>query len=99
MINAIIQGIFSLIMSLVNLILAPIDMIISNFLPGMADILNNISSFFDKLSDVVPWLVSYLGINKIVALAIIDIYVFILTVPLMVSAIKLALAWYNKLKL
>ncbi len=99
MINAIIQGIFSLILSLVNLILAPIDMLISQFLPSMADILNNISTFFDKLCEVVPWLCSYTGLNKVVLLAIIDIYVFILTVPLMVSAIKLALSWYNKLKL
>lgn len=99
MINAIIQGIFSLIMSLVNLILAPIDLLISKFLPSIADILNNISSFFDKLCEVVPWLMSYTGLNKVVALAIVDIYVFILTVPVMVSAIKLALAWYNKLKI
>lgn len=99
MINAIIQGIFSLIMSLINVILTPIDALISQFLPSLDKALSYISNFFDYIGNVVPWVISYTGINAFVLNAIIDIFVFILTVPYLANGIKLAIAWYNKLKL
>lgn len=99
MIKAIISGVFKLIISLVNIILSPIDILISQFLPGLDTALSYISNFFDYIGGIVPWVISYTGINQIVLNSIIDIYVFILTVPIMVHTIKLALAWYNKLKI
>lgn len=98
MIKALISGIFKMIISLVSIILAPIDALIEQFLPGLDTALSYIANFFDYIGGVVPWVISYLGINEIVLNAIIDIIVFILTVPLMVHTIKLAVAWYNKLK-
>lgn len=99
MIKAIISGVFKLIISLVNVILSPIDNLITQFLPGLDTALSYISNFFDYIGGVVPFVISYTGINEMVLNAIIDIFVFILTVPLMVHTIKLAVAWYNKLKL
>ena len=99
MIKALISGIFKMIISLVSIILSPIDALIAQFLPGLDNALSYISNFFDYISNIVPWVVSYMGINELVLNGIIDISVFILTVPLMVHTIKLALAWYNKLKI
>lgn len=99
MIKAIISGVFKLIISLVSVILSPIDNLIAQFLPGLDTALSYIANFFDYIGGIVPWLISYTGLNTLVLTAIIDIIIFILTVPLMVHTIKLAVAWYNKLKL
>ena len=99
MIKAIISGVFKLIISLVSVILSPIDNLIAQFLPGLDTALSYIANFFDYIGGIVPWLISYTGLNILVLTAIIDIIIFILTVPLMVHTIKLAVAWYNKLKL
>lgn len=98
MIKAIIKGIFKLVISLVSVLLTPIDALISQFLPGLDNALSTISNFFDYIGDFIPFVLSYLGISDIVITAAIDIVTFILTVPLMVHTVKLALAWYNKLK-
>lgn len=99
MIKAIIMGIFKLILGLVNVLLIPIDTLIAQFLPSLDNALNSISEFFDYIGGFIPWVISYTGLSPLFLTIIIDIIVFILTVPLMVSAIKLALAWYNKLKI
>lgn len=99
MIKAIINGIFKLIMALVNVLLMPIDLLIEQFLPDVSTAIDYVTSFFDYIGDFIPFVISYTGLNQFVLNAIYTIFVFILTVPLMVHVIKLALAWYNKLKL
>lgn len=99
MIKAIINGIMALIISLVNLLLAPIDLIINEALPNLSSALDYISNLFDMASDVIPFIISYTGLNNVVLTIIIDLFVFILTVPLMVHSIKLAISWYEKLKM
>lgn len=98
MIKALINGIMSLVISLVNLILAPIDAVINSALPSLSEAFDYISGFFDTLGNVVPFVISYTGINAVVLNIIIDLFVFILSVPLIVHTIKLAIKWYNKLK-
>lgn len=98
MINAIIKGIFKLIMGLVNLLLLPIDALITQFLPDVSSALNHVNDFFDLIGSYLPWVISYTGLLGLMS-PIILIVTFILTVPLMVKTIKLALKWYNKLKL
>lgn len=98
MINAIIKGIFKLIMGLVNLLLLPIDALITQFLPDVASALNHVNDFFDLIGSYLPWVISYTGLSDLMS-PVILIITFILTVPLMVKTIKLALKWYNKLKL
>lgn len=99
MIKFLISGIFKIVISLVSVLLAPIDELISQFLPNLSNALDYISKFFDYIGEIVPFVISYLGINEIVLNAFIDITVFVLSVPLMVNTMKLALAWYNKLKI
>lgn len=98
MVKAIINGIFKLVMVLVNVLLLPIDQLISQLLPDVSEALNYISNFFDYIGNIVPWVISYLGVNEFVLNSSIAIITFILTVPLMVQAIKLAITWYDKIK-
>lgn len=98
MIKAIIGGIFKLVIGLVSILLAPIDLLITKFLPNLSNGLSYITDFFELIGDFIPWVISYTGINTFVLTIIVDILVFILTLPLMVNTMKLALAWYDKLK-
>ncbi len=98
MIKAIINGIFKLVISLVSILLTPIDLIIEQFLPDISNALKYVSDFFDIIGDVAAFVVSYTGLNLTVLGIIVSISTFILTVPLMVQTIKLAISWYDKLK-
>lgn len=98
MIKALLSGIFKLIISLVNLLLLPIDTLISNYLPSLSDALEYITQFFSKIGELIPFVISYFGLNSTVLSIIVAIITFILTVPILVNTVKLALAWYNKLK-
>lgn len=98
MINAILKGIFSLAIGLVNLLLSPIDSIISQFFPTITQGLNYVSSFFSWLSNIIPWAMSWMGIDSAIVTLLVGYYTFKLTVPLMVHTVKLAIKWYDKIK-
>lgn len=98
MIKAIINGVFKLVIGLVNLILAPIDLAISTALPGVSSALSMVSSFFNWISSFVSWVWSWLGFNSVITTLFIGYVVFRLTVPFTIHTVKLAIQWYDKLK-
>lgn len=98
MINAILSGIFSLIIGLVNLILSPIDNLIAQYLPSVSSGLNTVSNFFNWVAGLIPWGISWFGFNSTVIGLFVAYTTFELTVPLLIHTIKLAIKWYNQLK-
>lgn len=98
MINAILKGIFSLIISLVNVLLTPIDALIESALPDLSNLLSYVSGFFNYAASVVPWGISWLGLPSILISGYVAYMTFKLTLPLAISTIKLAIKWYDKLK-
>ena len=98
MIKAIISGIFKLVISLVNLLLLPIDTLIEKFLPSLADGLDKVSAFFAWVSGLIPWGISWFGFDDVVIGLFVAYTTFELTVPVLVHTTKLAITWYNKLK-
>lgn len=98
MINAILKGIISLIVGLVSLILAPIDNLIASALPDLATGLNAISQMLNVVQSGLAWAVSATGLSSLALSLIVMYFLFKLTAPLLFYMIKLALAWYNKLK-
>lgn len=98
MINALLNGIFSLVISLVGTLLSPIDMVIEKFLPDVANALAMVNGFFDYIMDYVDWAVSWTFLNKEVLSIVVGYYTFKLTVPYLVSTVKLAIKWYDKIK-
>lgn len=99
MIKAIVNGIITLITSLVSLILSPIDSLITQYLPGLSNAFSLISNFFTMLGNIIPWVLSYLGITTTTITICIDLIVFMYTAPYLIHSIKLAIKWYNSLKL
>lgn len=98
MINTILTGIFKLIISLVSVVLAPIDLIITNFLPSLDSALNAVNSMFGIAGSAMGFCVSLTGLSSDTLSLIVLYYTFKLTVPVLVSAVKQAIKWYNALK-
>lgn len=98
MINSILTGIFKLIISLVTLILTPIDNIILSLLPDLSNALTSIDNFFNLVGQSIGWSISLLGLSTETISLVVLYFTFKLTAPIMFYMIKLALSWYNKLK-
>lgn len=98
MINKILMGIIKLIVSLVSVILTPIDNIIESLLPDLSNALTAVGNFFSLISQSIGWCVSILGLSNETLSLIVMYFTFKLTAPMMFYMIKLALSWYNRLK-
>lgn len=97
MANAIIKALFKLLMKLVVIVLTPLDLLIKNLLPDLSNVLAKVNSFFDLLIDYASFGVSYLGLTTETLSIITLLLTLILTIPLAVHVIKLAIKWYNAL--
>ncbi len=98
MINKLLMGIIKLIVSLVTVILSPIDALIESTLPDLASALDAVGEFFNLISSGIGWVVSTLGLSNETLSLIVMYFTFKLTAPMLFYMIKLALSWYNKLK-
>lgn len=98
MINAILKGIFKLVTSLVTVLLAPIDSIISNALPTLSSALTAIATFLNTITSALGWVLSVFGLSSECLSLIVVYFTFKLTVPIVISSIKLAIRWYDKIK-
>ncbi|MCI8467335.1 MAG: hypothetical protein HFI08_04025 [Bacilli bacterium] len=98
MINAILKGIMSMIVGLVSVILAPIDAIITTALPGLDSAFTAIGNMFKIASNYIGFAVSMTGLSNETLSLIVLFYTFKLTVPLMISSVKSAIKWYDKIK-
>lgn len=98
MINALLTGIFKLIIGLVSLILTPIDALITNALPSLDNALTAVANFFNYIGSSIGWVISLTGLSSETLSLIVLYFTFKLTAPMLFYMIKLALSWYNKLK-
>lgn len=99
MIAKLMSAIMTLIISLVNVLLAPINLIIQQFLPAEVTAgLNSIGGFFQTVSNGLGWVVSASGIPQTAIAIIVATMIFKLSVPIVVYSTKLAIKWYDKIK-
>ena len=98
MINAILKGIFRLVIALVSLLLAPIDSLINSAFPSIANALGYIDNFFDYILGFIPWVLSWFHLPQAFLTLLVGYFVFKLTVPLTIHTVKLAIKWYDKIK-
>ena len=99
MINKIMLGIIKLIVSLVSVLLTPIDNVISSALPDLSSAFTAIGNFLSLCTSSIGWVISLTGIPPQAISLIIMYFTFKLTIPIAFYFIKLALSWYNRLKL
>lgn len=99
MINSLINGIMDFIIYLIDIILIPLDLLIESLLPDISNVISYISSFFIYIGNLVPWVISYFGLNQEILSLIVLYFTFKLTAPITVRTIKMAVKWYNVLKI
>lgn len=99
MINALLNGIIKLIMSLVSVLMVPIDNLIATFLPSLDNAFTAFGNLLNLIGSVIGWVVSLTGLSSESISLIIAYYTFKLTFPLAVHTIKSAIQWYKALKL
>lgn len=98
MINAILKGIMKLIITLVNILLLPIDTLISTILPDLSNALTSIANFLNIALRSIGWVISLTGLSSNCISMIVLYFGFSLTAPMLFYLVKLALSWYNRLK-
>ena len=98
MINAILKGIFKLVISLVSLLLTPIDALINSALPSVATGLDYVSNFINYIMGFFPFIKSWFNLPTLFIELIIAYWTFKLTIPLAIHTVKLAISWYDKIK-
>ena len=98
MINKILTGIMKLIISLVSVVMGPIDALISQFLPDLGNAINSIGTFFELATNSLGFCVSLMGLSSTALSLIVLYFTFKLSAPIVVSACKTAIKWYNALK-
>ena len=98
MINAILKGIFKLIISLVSLLLTPIDSLINSAFPVIAEGINYINNFFNYIINIIPYILSWFHSPTAFVQLVVGYVTFRFTIPLAIHTVKLAIKWYDKLK-
>lgn len=97
MIGKIISGLFSFVIGLINLLLAPIDALILAGLPDVASALSSVTDFFSFITNGLSWAIGF-SLLPPVALQLISMYFgFLLVFPVGLASLKLILAWYRKI--
>lgn len=97
MIRAIVNGIFNLIISLVGVLLSPIDSLITSALPGLSSAINAVGSFLQICTSAIGWVLSCFALSSSCISLIVAYFTFKLTVPLLIYVFKLAVKWYHML--
>lgn len=98
MIQALLSGIFKLIIALVNLLLSPIDTLITSLLPDVSSGLNAFNSLIDYVINFIGYVVDMSGLSSTAINLIIIYFTFIFASRPVIYVIKLAIKWYESLK-
>ena len=98
MVNAILNGFFNVTISLINLLLLPIDNLINSTIPQFGDVLTSFANFLSYILGFIPWGLSWFHIPTAILSFIIYYIIAKITISASVHAVKLALAWWRTLK-
>lgn len=98
MINAIINGIWSVVQTLIAIVLAPIDLLLAN-IPALNDAAQGVSNFRTTLASLITWPMDVLTAPMLSAIfGFILAWLFFANASRAVSLIKLAYNWLQKIK-
>lgn len=99
MARRIVRGFLKVIIKLSTVLLSPLDSLIASFVPGLSNIFTSIGQFFTIISNSLGWVISLSGLSSTAISFIVIYYTFKLTAPIAAYMIKLAIKWYNAIKI
>lgn len=98
MINAIINGIWSVVQSLISVVLAPIDLLLNN-IPGLSEASTGFSSFVQLIKSSITWAWDIIPpLTKIAVEALLLAIAFFWSSTFAVKMIKIVYGWLQKIK-
>lgn len=98
MIGKILSGILNSIILTTQLVLAPIDLFISNTFPDLSNGLDYVANLFSYINNVIGYAIDASGISDIALFLVVSYWVTVIGATVTISTIKSALKWYNILK-
>lgn len=99
MINILFNAIYSILITLINLILSPINALITSAIPDLSKIFTLIYNLFDTLFSYANYALNATLISTEVFNLFVVVTTLKLTLPYQIHAIKLAIKWFKSLKL
>lgn len=98
MINAIINGIWGVVQSLVSIVLAPIDLLLSN-IPGVSEATQGLANFVQIIKDSIVWAWDLIPpLTKVGVEALLLAVAFFWNATFAVKMIKIVYGWLQKIK-
>ena len=98
LVNGFLQMILDFVIYIVNLILLPIDAIISSMIPNFVDLAGYINSALNVASQYIGYCLDSLGMYSSTVYLLVGALSLKIAVPLSIWVMKLAIRWYNALK-
>lgn len=99
MINAIIKGIFALIMMLFNLLFTPLISVITSLFPNLGNLFTYLSNYIVIGLTYVRSILALLMINDNMIITLFDYFVIMYTIYITTLVVRFSINVYNKFKL
>lgn len=93
------KGVFAIVTKFIDILLTPINLLITNMLPSFDSVLTYVSNLFNSGLTHIGWIMDSLCLSGETISFLIAFWTFKLSFPLLVSSIKALIKWYNNLKL
>lgn len=99
MIQAILEGVFSVILDLINALLTPLNSLINAVVPSFSNMVGVVVRGFNVVFSGIGWVINGTLLSSETIAFIILIVTFKLSLPYTTFAIKTAVKWFRSLKL
>lgn len=99
MINAIIKGIFALIMMLFNLLFSPLISAVTALFPNLGNLFTYLSNYIVMALTYVRSILALLMINDNMIITVFDYFVIMYTIYITTLVVRFSINVYNKFKL
>lgn len=90
--------ILRIVFTMINALMIPIDTAIATLLPNLSQAFGAIADFITIITSYLGFAISLTGIPPWVIVFMASYFIFILTVPIGIYGLKLAVRWYFTVK-
>lgn len=97
MIGAFFNALVTFVIQIIQVILSPLDTLITNNIPELSNILSFISAVIDYIISYIGFAIDVVGLTDTAIALIVAYWSFALTVPIAAWVIKFAVKWWHAL--
>lgn len=97
-VNTLVSVLYNLVLAFVNIILAPIDVLVQTCFPWFSSAISYLNNLIDLITPYISYIVNMSCLSSFALSIIIFTITFKITSTISTWTIKLAMKWYYKLK-